>query len=115
MFPAPDATTFVWTRDPEARPQREGMEYIDGDPEEVLATLESKGFSTCVLTGGTTTNNTFFSAGLVDEILADIHPLLLGGGMSAITLPQFEEKLKLVGHKDIGDGVVQIHYRVRTA
>lgn len=112
VFPVAGATSFVWTHDPESGQHCEGVEFLGGKPGEVLAEIESRGFSTCVLAGGTTTCNAFFSARLVDEIVADVHPLLLGGGMSAITLPQFEAELELLDHRDLVEGVVQIRYRV---
>lgn len=65
-----------------------------------------------MLAGGTTTNNAFMAAALVDEIMADIHPLLLGKGMGALTLDDLEAKLELIETKPIGDGVVRNHYRV---
>lgn len=112
VFPVEGATTFVWTHEPEAGEPNEGVEYISGEPAEVLAKLEKRGFTACVLAGGTETNNAFMKAGLVDEITADIHPLLLGKGMGLLTLENFETKLELIETKPIGDGVVRNHYRV---
>lgn len=112
VFPVDGATTFVWTTTPETCESNEGVEYISGEPAEVLAQLEKQGFTSCVLAGGTTTNNAFMSAGLIDEITADVHPLLLGKGMGALTLVNFEAKLELLDCLQIGDGVVRNHYRV---
>lgn len=112
VFPVEGATTFVWTREPETGEPSEGVEYISGEPAEVLAALEKRGVKACVLAGGTATNNAFMEAGLIDEITADIHPLLLGKGLSALTLESFEAKLELLESKPIGDGVVRNHYKV---
>lgn len=112
VFPVEGATTFVWTHEPEAGEPSEGIEYISGTPADVLAALEKRGLTACVLAGGTATNNAFMEASLIDEITADIHPLLLGRGMGALTLENFEAKLELLETKPIGDGVVRNHYRV---
>lgn len=112
VFPVDGATTFVWTHNPVTGEPNEGIEYISGEPAEVLVELEKQGLTACILAGGTTTNNAFMAAGLIDEITADIHPLLLGKGMGALTLENFEAKLELLDSKPIGDGVVRNHYKV---
>ncbi len=112
VFPVKGGTTFVWTHKPEAGEPTEGVEYISGEPAQILAKLEKRGFESWVLAGGTTTNNAFMKAGLIHEITADIHPLLLGKGMGALTLENFEARLELLETKPIGDGVVRIHYKV---
>lgn len=112
VFPVEGATTFVWTHAPEAGEPNEGVEYISGEPAEVLAELEKRGLAECILAGGTSTNNAFMAAGLVDEITATIYPLLFGKGMGLLTLENFNAKLELLETKPIGDGVVRNHYRV---
>lgn len=112
VFPIEGATTFVWTHQPETGEPYNGVEYISGEPKDVLADLANKGFSECVLAGGTITNNAFVGAGLVDEITATIYPLLFGNGMGLLTLNNFDLKLELLETKQIGDGVVRNHYRV---
>lgn len=78
----------------------------------MLAAIEEKGFSQCVLAGGTITNNAFVGAGLVDEITATIYPLLFGNGMKLLDLNNFSAKLELLETKLIGDGVVRNHYKI---
>lgn len=112
VFPVKGATTYVWTHSPDAGEPNEGVEYISGEPSEILAELEKRGFSECVLAGGTMTNNAFVGAGLVDEITATIYPLLFGHGMGLLTIDNLELKLELLDTKLIGDGVVRNHYKV---
>lgn len=112
VFPIKGATTFVWTHNPEANEHYDGVEYISGEPTKVLAALEARGFTECILAGGTITNNAFMAAGLVDEITATIYPLLFGKGMGLLTLENFNVNLELLETKPIGDGVVRNHYRV---
>lgn len=112
VFPIEGATTFVWTHSPEAGEPYKGVEYISYEPIKVLAMLEKRGFTECILAGGTATNNAFMAAGLVDEVTATIYPLLFGKGMGLLTLENFDVKLELLETKLIGDGVVRNHYRV---
>lgn len=112
VFPIEGAITYVWTHQPETGESYSGVEYISGKPKGVLANLEQKGHTKCVLAGGTITNNAFMGAGLVDEIIATIYPLLFGKGMGLLTLDNFEVKLELLETKPIGDGVIRNHYKV---
>lgn len=112
VFPIDGATTFVWTHQPETGEPYDGVEYLSGEPADILIALEHKGFTQCVLAGGTITNNAFVGAGLVDEVIATVYPLLFGNGMGLLTLENFNAKLELLETKSIGDGVVRNHYRV---
>jgi dihydrofolate reductase len=112
VFPIEGATTYVWTHEPETGDTFAEVEYVSGEPTDVLAILEQKGHANCVLAGGTITNNSFMGAGLVDEITATVYPLLFGKGMGLLTLDNFEAKLELLETKSIGDGVVRNHYKV---
>ena len=85
VFPVEGAVTFVWTHNPEAGEQSEGVEYISGSPQEVVEAISKKGYEQCVLAGGSTTNDAFVGAGLVDEISATIYPLLFGSGMRLLS------------------------------
>ena len=53
------------------------------DPQEVLATLWSRGIRDVWLEGGPTLASAFLRAGLVDEVYAYLAPALLGAGPSA--------------------------------
>jgi len=112
VFPVNEATTFVWTSKPENDKPIDDVEYVSGTPAEVIKLIEAKGFSNCVLAGGTATNNAFVAAGLVDEISATIYPLLLGKGMGLLTLENFKGKLELIDTSQIGDGVIRNRYKV---
>jgi len=112
VFPVEGATTFVWTHDPEAGEPHNGVEYVSGEPAAVVAALENRGITECILAGGTETNNAFMAAGLVDEITVTIYPLLFGKGMGMLTLEDCDVKLELLETKPIGEGVIRNHYRV---
>lgn len=112
VFPVSGATTYVWTHSPETGDAYEGVEYISGSPQEVVASLEKKGFTSCVLAGGSITNDAFVGAGLVDEIIVTIYPLLFGSGMRLLSTDNTNIKLKLLETREIGDGIVRNKYAV---
>ncbi len=112
VFPVEGATTFVWTTQPEIGQHYGNVQYVSGSPKEIIKIVMEKGFSRCVLAGGTRTNNAFVSADLVDEISATIYPLLLGMGMGLLTLEDFEQQLELLETSQIGDGVIRNRYKV---
>jgi diaminohydroxyphosphoribosylaminopyrimidine deaminase/5-amino-6-(5-phosphoribosylamino)uracil reductase len=54
------------------------------DPEEALATLHGLGRQHVLLEGGPTLAQAFLCAGLVDEVVCYVAPMLLGAGTSAV-------------------------------
>lgn len=112
VFPVSGATTFVWAHNPEVDEKADGVEYISGSPDEVVKAIENKGFESCVLAGGSTTNDAFVSAGLVDEITITIYPLLFGSGMRLLSGENIDMQLKFIDSTNIGDGVIRNRYEV---
>ena len=112
VFPVEGAATFVWTHNPEAGEESEGVDYISGSPEEVVRAIEAKGYQECVLAGGSITNDAFISAGLVSEISATIYPLLFGSGMRLLSGDNIDIELEFIDTTNIGDGVIRNRYKV---
>ena len=112
VFPIDEATTYVWTHNPETGESMNGVEYISGTPSEVMKDIGQKGYSECVLAGGSITNDAFVSAGLVDEVIVTIYPLLFGNGMRLLSADNCDIQLVLLETKEIGDGVVRNKYKV---
>ncbi len=112
VFPITGATTYVWTRSPENGAVVSGVEYISGPPKEVASALKEKGLTSCVLAGGSTVNNAFVGAGLVDEVIITIYPLLFGAGMRLLSINGTNIRLKLLETQELGDGVIRNKYAV---
>ncbi|MDB5175636.1 MAG: dihydrofolate reductase [Candidatus Saccharibacteria bacterium] len=112
VFPVEGAITFVWTHSPEDSEKNEGVEYISGNPKQVLEAVARKGYDECVLAGGSATNDAFVSAGLVDEISATIYPLLFGTGMRLLSGNDIDIQLEFISSTNIGDGVIRNRYKV---
>lgn len=113
VFPVEGATTFVWTHNPETGEKADGVEYVSGEPNEVINFLETKGYQECVLAGGSITNNAFVGAGLVDEITVTIYPLLFGNGMRLLSADNIDLELEFIDSVNIGEGVIRNRYKVK--
>ncbi|HNT30310.1 MAG TPA: dihydrofolate reductase family protein [bacterium] len=81
-------------------------------PENALAFLSAGGIETALVSGGSSTNGAFLSAGLVDELILNIEPVLLGGGIPLIDRLAESISLKFVSSKAIKNGILQLRYRV---
>src|SRR4030067_2450336 len=88
-----------------------GEEFeLASSPEEALGKLEKDGFETVVLTGGATLNSSFAKAGLVDEIVLNVEPVIVGKGIPLFSPDVFDLKLKLLESKKLNGDIVQLRY-----
>jgi dihydrofolate reductase len=82
-------------------------------PREALEKLSSKGFKSVILSGGSTLNSSFLKEGLIDEIIFNIEPAVIGKGIPVFKFEGFDNKrLKLLEMKKLEEGIVQLHYKV---
>lgn len=91
----------------------EGFTQADS-PEEALKILESEGFKEAIITGGSTINSEFAKRGLIDEVIFDVNPSILGEGIPVFAPQNFQLKLELVDVERVGEELVEIHYRVKS-
>lgn len=105
-----NVTKLVVSADPDFR--LEAGYHPAKSPEEALKLLRSKGFREVILTGGSMLNSSFAKAGLIDEIILNVEPVVVGRGIGLFFPAEFVLRLKLLGIKKIGRGIVQLHYRV---
>lgn len=91
---------------------KEGFELANS-PEEALKMLESEGFKKAIITGGSTVNSEFAKRGLIDEVIFDVNPSILGEGIPVFNPSDFELSLELIEAQKISDGIVEIHYKVK--
>ena len=66
-----------------------------------------------ILAGGGEFNSAFIKKGLVDEIIINIEPFVLGNGVKIFSNENFESKLNLIEIKKLKFGIVQLHYNVK--
>lgn len=97
---------------------RSEIELIDGfelakSPEEALKKFENYGFKEALITGGSTINSAFAKAGLIDEVIFDVNPSILGDGIPVFAPEDFELALELNGVEKVGSNLVELHYKVK--
>jgi len=82
------------------------------DPVKASMQLKKKKGKNIWLVGGSQIISTLMNAGLVDEIINSVHPVIIGNG-----IPLFdriaETSLKLINTKRFPSGLVQLHYDVK--
>lgn len=85
---------------------------LANSPEDALQQLASEGFSEAIITGGATINSEFAKRGLIDEIILDINPSIVGQGLPIFAPQDFQLQLELLNVEKIGKELIEIRYRV---
>ncbi len=80
-------------------------------PEEAVELAEQKGEGLLV-TGGASVNTSFMKKGLIDEIILNIEPHVLGEGLDLFAEESFEHDLELEEVRELEEGIVQLHYKI---
>lgn len=82
-------------------------------PQDALTKLVKQGFDSVVLTGGSTLNSSFAKAGLIDEVIVNVEPVVIGKGIALFNPDDFDLNMELLKTKTLGHGIIQIRYKVR--
>jgi dihydrofolate reductase len=81
-------------------------------PPDVGATLPAiKHYHKVWLVGGAALVKSFHEAGLIDEYIISIIPVVLGDGIALFQSPLTEQPLKLLSAQHYASGLVQLHYQ----
>ena len=108
--PLPGRTNIVMTRNLNRVSQYDNLVFSQLSPQAILNQLEEDGFKQAILAGGALINTLFAKAGLIDEILVTITPMIFGTG-----IPMFEEgvggELSLLRVTQIDAERVCLHYK----
>ena len=81
-------------------------------PEEALAVLEKKGFTECVVAGGSKLNHSFLSKKLLDEVYLDVEPHIFGTGITLIGGAYKDISLELIKSFPYGKGGIALRYKI---
>ena len=85
---------------------------LANSPEDALVKLSQKGFEKILVTGGANINSAFAKANLLDEVVLNFEPVVVGKGMSVFASEDFELKLKLVSSEKTASGILTLVYNV---
>lgn len=110
-FPYKGKKNYVITR----RQNLADMEYVEFVTEnhvEFIKTLKEKEDGDIWLIGGSQVNTLVINAGLLDEIIMYVMPIIIPGGIELFDAFPKETKLELLGTRSYSSGVVEINYKV---
>jgi dihydrofolate reductase len=107
------AKNYVFSRTMKAGPDPE-VEIIAEDAAEFVRNLkQQEGNGICIMGGGELAH-ALFEARLIDEVVLNIHPVLLGSGIPLFLSMKEQVDLELLECKTLGNGCVVLSYRVKT-
>ncbi|MBN2854173.1 dihydrofolate reductase [Patescibacteria group bacterium] len=113
-FPSPlkERLNVVFSEN-ENNPEIEGVKFVKGEPEKVLAELENLGYEKVLLGGGAFLNSLFLEKKLINEIMVTVEPKIFGAGLSLFNR-DLDANLKLLNVEKINEDTVLLHYQVLT-
>lgn len=89
-----------------------GYNFVSS-PKEALKLLKKKGFKDVLITGGSKLNSSFAKRGLINEIVLNIEPAVIGKGIPLFSKEKFDLKLKVIKIKKLENNLIQIHFTVK--
>ncbi len=107
-FPLKDRLNIVYSRNPDLK--REGFEYTQKSPQDLIEELSSRGYSEVAICGGTSIYTLFMKSGLVSKLYLTIEPISFGTGLP-LFYEDFSSRLKLIKTETV-EGTVFNEYEV---
>ncbi|MDH5511380.1 MAG: dihydrofolate reductase family protein [Nitrospinota bacterium] len=101
---------FVFTRSRRASRTPE-TDFIRDDPVEFTRALKTQPGGKIWLVGGAQVNGLLMKAGLIDEIIISIHPVVIGRGIPLFDQEAGAWQYSLAGSKVFDTGLAQLIYR----
>ena len=104
-----DGSLVVLTHDTSMKSPQANVLLTDKKPTEIPSLLESRGHTEAVIIGGNATVVAFMKAGLVDELILVVEPVLFGKGLPLLN-QDLDRRLALLDVKQVNQNTVQLHY-----
>jgi dihydrofolate reductase len=109
--PLADRLNIIMTRNKDRKSAWDNLIYTDETPQDLLARLETEGFSEVILAGGAVINSLFARQHLIDEIIVTVSPKVFGAGISLFT-DDIAMELALLEVEQLDDNLVYLKYQV---
>ena len=109
-WPYPGVSTYVFTRRGLQAPPGQPVHFVSGAVGPVLDQVRASAKKAIWLVGGGTLVSQFRQAGLIDEYLIYVHPILLGDGVPLFAAGLPEQRLRLLATRSYGSGLALLHY-----
>lgn len=110
--PYPFLASYVFSSSIATSPN-EKVRIVAGDPVDFVRKLKAEPGGAIYLCGGAQLAAALLSAGLIDEIVVKLNPLLIGAGIPLLAGIEKPVPLELLHTKTYGNGVLLLTYRVR--
>lgn len=81
-------------------------------PKEAIHKAKTEGFKEVLLVGGSKLNTSFIKDNLINEIIINVEPYLLGRGINLFADEDFKAELSLKSIDKKDDGIIQLRYEV---
>ena len=113
VFPYKNAINIVVTHDQKLIDQStDQIIFTNNNLTEIVNKMEGKGFNNIIVMGGGKLNSQFLAAELIDEIIIDIHPIIIDKGIKLFEGVFPRVNLELTASQKLKDGMVQNKYKV---
>jgi dihydrofolate reductase len=109
--PYPTMETYVFTRSLKQSPNPR-VKLVAEDAQGVIRGLKARPGKDIYLAGGASFASMLLEAGLVDEVVLKLNPVLLGAGIPLVTRLRSVSSLELLSTKVYRNGVVLLRYAV---
>ncbi len=109
--PYPGLESLVFSRSFASSPDP-AVRLVSEGAVEVVRELKEREGKAIWLCGGADLAGQLCVAGLVDELVVKLNPLLLGSGISLVSTVVEPTKLELLGHKAYAGGTFRLRYRL---
>lgn len=107
-----DCLYIVMTKEKNLSKKTEKLIFTDFSPQEVLWLLENQGYEEAVVGGGSKIDSAFLEAGLIDEVILNVEPIILGKGIPLFSQKDFTVDLALIKAKKLTENLLQLQYMV---
>ncbi len=81
-------------------------------PKDAIEKAVAMNFESAILTGGSMINSAFITENLVDEVILNIEPAIIGSGIPLFAESTFEKRLSFIESVRIANDILQVKYRV---
>ncbi len=114
VFPYKNALNIVMTHNISLQNKNtDQILFLDKSPKEAVDLLKQRGVKQSLLMGGGHLNGSFLKEGLIDEILLDIHPIIMAKGIHLFESEFSNQQLELLNVQQINDQIIQLRYRIK--
>jgi dihydrofolate reductase len=111
-YPYTGKRVYVFTRQgPVDVPEGADTAFVDTEPADLARRLLDEPGDDIWLVGGSAIIQPIMDAGLVDEIILSIIPVVLGDGIPLFAPGTLEKRLELLDERSYPGGIVQLRYR----